>query len=381
MNPDLYFVAGEVSGDTHGAELLNALRQRLPEARFRGLGGPLMKAQAPGLEDWLDEAAVLGLWEVLKKYGYFREMMDRLLDEVRRNPADVLVLIDYPGFNLRLAKALRQGGYTGRIAYYISPQVWAWKRGRIREMARTLDLMMCIFPFEKDLYEASGLRTEFVGHPLIDKLAAKRTSTARDPNLVGLFPGSRSREVEALFPPMVDAASQLAQEFPNVRFVTAAVNDRLRSRLSEIATLAGVEIEVSGEDIHHLMQRCHCAAIASGTATLEAACFALPYCLVYKVAWLTAQVARLVMKVDYLGIVNNLAGREIVPELLQERATGPEIARHLGTLLRDADAHATMQRELELVIQGLGQGGAHENAAACIAGLLQPEGPHSGRFG
>jgi len=366
----VFLIAGEVSGDIHGAELLAALPTHLGPIDAHGLGGPRMKHRAPQLNDWLDDAAVLGLWEVLKKYGYFKAKMDETIAEIERLRPDVTILIDYPGFNLRLAKALRQRGYLGRIAYYISPQVWAWKRGRIKEMARTLDLMMCIFPFEKALYEASGLRTEFVGHPLVDELAAEKLEVTRDAALVGLFPGSRRREIEALFPAMVEAAAILDKDRSGLRFVTTAVNDKLAARLRELAAAENVTIEVSQGDIHRLMQTCGCAVIASGTATLEAAFFGLPYCLTYRVAWLTATIARLVMKVDYLGIVNNLAGREVVEELLQERATGPSIASALAAFLASPARRESLTAELEQVAASLGSGGAHDCAAATVARLL-----------
>jgi len=368
----VFFVAGEVSGDMHGAELLESLAGMVPNPRFLGLGGPRMREKAPELEDWLDEAAVLGVWEVLKKYGYFRTKMKETQADIMGLRPDVLVLIDYPGFNLRLAKALREQGYKGKIAYYISPQVWAWKRGRIKEMGRTLDLMICIFPFEKKLYEESGLRTEFAGHPLIDELAPKRVSITRDENLVGLFPGSRSREIEALFPTMVAAAKLLKRRYPDLRFVSAAANENLAQRLRQIASEGGLseyDIEIGTGNIHWLMQTVGCATVASGTATLEAAYFRLPYVLVYKVAWLTAVIARFVMKVNYLGIVNNLAEREVVKELLQEDFTPEQLAGELGALIDSAEAREALQIELDQVIAMLGDGGAHENAAREIAQL------------
>ncbi len=367
----VYCVAGEVSGDIHGAELIGSLPEVLGPVDVRGLGGPRMKARAPEVTDWLEDAAVLGLWEVLKKYGWFRERMADTIAALERDRPDVLVLIDYPGFNLRLAKALRQRGYRGKIAYYISPQVWAWKRGRIPEMARTLDLMMCIFPFEKALYEASGLRTEFVGHPLVDELAPERRDVTRDPKLVGLFPGSRSREIEALFPAMAGAARILRETHPDLRFVTAAVNNRLADRLRELAETAGVPVEISRGDIHLWMQTCGCAVIASGTATLEAAFFGLPYCLVYKVVWLTAAVARRVIKVPYLGIVNNLAGRAVVEELLQERATPEDIAGTLDMLLTSPERREALSTDLLAVAATLGEGGTHRRAAEAVTALLR----------
>ena len=203
----IYLVAGEASGDEHGAALMRCLPALSPDIEFRGRGGPKMQAVAgEAFINWSDSAAVVGVWEVVKRYGYFREQFQRVLREIGDIDPDAVILIDYPGFNLRLARALRKEAPKRKIIYYISPQVWAWNRGRISQMARSLDLMLCIFPFEAELYNKSGLRTVFVGHPMIENLAALRTGQERQSNLVGLFPGSRLREVRKIFPIMIDAA-------------------------------------------------------------------------------------------------------------------------------------------------------------------------------
>ena len=169
----IYFVAGEVSADNHGAALMRSLRVLDPELKFIGRGGPQMQQVAGAqFKNWIGDAAVLGLWEVLRKYGYFREQFRQTLKEIQESKPDAVVLIDYPGFNLRLARALRRQSQDQKIIYYISPQVWAWNRGRIKRMARFIDLVLCIFPFEADLYTASGLRAVFVGHPMIERLEA-----------------------------------------------------------------------------------------------------------------------------------------------------------------------------------------------------------------
>src|SRR5437660_6588549 len=206
----VYFVAGERSGDNHGAALLKALRARAPEMRFVGRGGPKMRALAGGnFRDWIDYTAVVGLWEVIRRYPFFRKQFQATISEIDAARPSAAVLIDYPGFNLRLARALRAKFPELKIIYYISPQVWAWNRRRVRQMARYLDMMLCIFPFEAELYNQSGLRTVFVGHPMIENLAARRTGEPRQPNLVGLFPGSRFREVRKIFPIMLEAAREL----------------------------------------------------------------------------------------------------------------------------------------------------------------------------
>ncbi|RYD71618.1 MAG: lipid-A-disaccharide synthase, partial [Verrucomicrobiaceae bacterium] len=205
----LYLIAGEASGDARGAELVRALKASHPDLEFFGAGGRELRALAgEHFADWSDEA-VVGLWDVLKKYGYFRAQFNRMLSELEQVRPAALILIDYPGFNLRFAKAVRQRMPGIKIIYYISPQVWAWNRGRIPKMARILDLMLCIFPFEEPLYTKSGLKTVFVGHPMLDSLAAKRIEITREDDLVALLPGSREREVRKIFPVMLEAASQI----------------------------------------------------------------------------------------------------------------------------------------------------------------------------
>ena len=365
----LFLIAGEISGDTHGAALMESLADS-GAWTFAGLGGPEMTRLAPTVDDWLGEAAVLGLWEVLKKYSYFRRKMEETLTRIQNESPDAVVFIDYPGFNLRLAKRLREGGYSGKLIYYISPQVWAWKKGRIKTMARLLDLMICIFPFEKELYESSGLRTIFAGHPLVDSLdPVKARGIVREENLVALLPGSREREIAALYPAMLGAAAILRERHPGLRFATTGATAPLTERLREMTREAGLEemIEVGQQTSHEIMCRATTGVVASGTATLEAACLGLPYCLTYKVAWLTAMVARRVMSVKYLGIVNVMASREVVKELLQERADGPSLAAELERLLSSVDARRRLQEDLASVVAKLGGGGSHRRAAASVA--------------
>src|SRR3954469_17146034 len=204
-----------------------ALRARLPAVEFLGAGGREMKALAgDAIHDWADEA-VVGLWDVLKKYGYFRGQFNRVRAEIERVQPDAVVFIDYPGFNLRLAHALRARRMKAKLIFYISPQVWAWHWGRIPGMARDLDLMLCLFPFEGPLYEASGLKAACVGHPLLDALESKRISVSRDADLVGLFPRSREKEVRRIFPAMARAAAALRRDGPATRFEIAAATPAL----------------------------------------------------------------------------------------------------------------------------------------------------------
>lgn len=370
----LYFVAGEVSGDNHGAALMAALRALSRDLEFVGRGGPRMKSQAGAhFRDWSEEAGVVGLWEVLKHYPYFRREFSRVIAEIRASQPDAVVLIDYPGFNLRLARALRQLSLGEKIIYYISPQVWAWNRSRIPKMARWLDLMLCIFPFEVELYEKSGLRTIFVGHPMIDNLSEQRIASARDPNLVGLFPGSRAREVRALMPVVLEVVEQLHAANGNLHFEIAAASQNLsamiESELRKAPNSLGKVNVVVGQ-APQTMQRSAVGLVASGTATLEAAFFRMPFVLVYKVAALTYAAGKLLIQVKHLGMPNVLADREIVPEFIQEKAQPLLIARELRRLLEDPSRREQMLADFDEVIAKLGKGGASETAAQAILDLL-----------
>ena len=378
----IYFVAGEVSADNHGAALMRSLRELDGELHFVGRGGPQMKEVAKQsaigrirgggqFKNWISEAAVLGLWEVLRKYGYFREQFHETLQEIRESKPDAVVLIDYPGFNLRLARALRKQAPQQKVIYYISPQVWAWNRGRIKRMAHFIDLVLCIFPFEVDLYNQAGLRALFVGHPMTERLRARKIDTERDSNLIGLFPGSRSREVRKIFPVMLETARELRKHNSNLRFEVAAASEQLAREMKLF--VAGLDrsrdrdaIQIKVDETAVIMQRAWAGIVASGSATLEAAYFRLPFVLIYKVAWPTYLAARLVVSVEYLGMPNLLADKEVVPEFIQHRAKPSAIVKAAEPLIENANARERMISEFDAIVPKLGGSGASQGAARAI---------------
>ena len=404
----IYFVAGEVSADNHGAALMRSLRELDPGLKFIGRGGPQMQEMTGRqFKNWISDAAVLGLWEVLRKYGYFREQFHQTVKEILKSKPDAVVLIDYPGFNLRLARALRKQSRRQKIIYYISPQVWAWNLGRIKRMARLIDLVLCIFPFETDLYNESGLRAVFVGHPMLERLQASKIDGERDQSLIGLFPGSRLREVRKIFPVMIETARLLLQSNPTLRFQVAAASDELAREMGRMLNphlhplpsakgeetrqapnesqpiLAregvtgtplpllsgegrvrgatepqdGKPIQIKVGETGALMQRAFAGLVASGSATLEASYFRMAFVLIYKVAWPTYLAARLVVNVKYLGMPNLLAGKEVVPEFIQHRAQPGAIAKAVRLLMDDARARERMISEFDAIISKL-QGAA-----------------------
>ena len=338
-----------------------------PDTRFFGAGGPQMQRIAGGtFVDWIHEA-VVGLWDVLVKYPYFREKFYQMYREIRQLEPDAVIFIDYPGFNLRLASYLRRKQFARKLIYYISPQVWAWNRGRIPRMASFLDLMLCIFPFEKPLYEASGLRTEFVGHPMVEELDRHRIFQPRQENMVALLPGSRHREIKRIFPVMLAAAKLLWSKDETIQFEASAASEPALEFMRQLAVQAGFsKMRVDVKNAWNLMQRASVGMVASGTATLEASYFRLPFVLIYKVSWFTYLPGRLLIRVNHLGMPNILAGKEIIPEFIQHEAIPEKIAESIWTLYSDPTKRAAMVKEMGAVSELLGEKGGGRRAAELI---------------
>ncbi|MFT3991710.1 MAG: lipid-A-disaccharide synthase [Luteolibacter sp.] len=375
MGKRLYVVAGELSGDAHGAGLLRSLREELPDLQIRGAGGPEMAEIAgPEFSDWVEDAAVMGIWEVLKRYDWFKRRFELMLDELLEFRPDVLLLIDYPGFNLRFADAVKRELPETKIVYYISPQVWAWNKKRIPKMVRILDEMLCLFPFEQPIFQNAGLKTTFVGHPIVDELEARRIpGLVREAGLVGLLPGSREREVARLFPMMVETAKLLHVRHLELKFEVPAASAKLGVQIRDILAAAGAEnlVKVTDGGSHALMQRASSAVIASGTATLEAAYYGLPYCLVYRVAPLTYVLGRMLVKIKFIGIVNILAGEEVVKEFIQHAASPDAVAGEMERLLTSDVAREVLVAKQREAVATLGGEGAHEKAAAAVGRWLK----------
>ncbi len=375
MSQSIYIVAGEVSGDTHGACLMDALQEQVEGVEFHGAGGEMMRqVGGEGVCNWVENAAVMGIVEVLKHYKWFKQRFAEMLAEIVSIRPSVLVLIDYPGFNLRFAKAVREHLPNTKIVYYISPQVWAWNKGRIPKMAQTLDLMLCIFPFEQEIFESAGLKTVFTGHPLVDELEEKKIDVERADDLVGLFPGSREREVSRLFPLMIETVRRMHSNQGQWKYEAAAASEKLAEKMREMITAAKLLdqdlIQVTVGNSHALMQRATCGVVASGTATLEAAALGMPYCLVYKVAWPTWAMAKMLVKVDFIGLVNILAGEKIVEELIQSEADPNQLENILNELLHNEPKREELRTRLLETASKLGDPGAHHRAAAEITQLL-----------
>ena len=369
-------VAGEASGDLHAADLVTALREHLPDVDVFGLGGERLREAGMRTVADSSEVATVGVTEATGRLRVLLRTYRALARLLREDPPDLCVLVDFPEFNLRLARVAKRAGVP--VLYYIGPQVWAWRRGRVRKIARRVDRLAVVFPFEPPLYETWLPGVEFVGHPLLDRVRVTRSreeTRARyglDPSrrTVVLLPGSRTTEIENLLPPLLEAARRLARE-DDCQFALALAHTLTRGEVEARLAGAGVPVPVVAGDTYNLVAASDLALVTSGTATLECALLECPMVIVYRLAPVSWLIARLLVHgVRCAGLPNIVAGHEIVPELLQRQATGERIAAAAQGILRDPARHAAMVEELRGVRRSLGRGGAAGRAAAIALEML-----------
>jgi len=383
-------VAGEASGDTLGAALIDALRRRFPEARFAGVAGPKMKAA--GCEAWFDieELSVMGLTEVLRHLPRLLRLRGALRRRIIDWRPDVFIGVDFKEFNLGLARRLKKAGL--RTVQYVSPQVWAWRQGRARTMGDAVDLILCLFPFEPDFYREYGVRAAFVGHPLADQVpmeidrATARSALGIPPaaRVLAVLPGSRRGEVERLAEPFAGAAELLAARYPGLVCVAPMVTPQLRDIFAaKCASLAPrAAMRMLDGNAHLALAAADVVLVASGTATLETALYKRPMVVAYRMGAITAFVLRrlALVKVQYFSQPNLLAGAALVPEFFQEQASPVNLSDALAGWLENPERVAEVQREFAAIHESLRQGGA-DRAAGEIAELLTAWTAHAGAAG
>jgi lipid-A-disaccharide synthase len=375
-HPRFLIVAGEVSGDMRAAGLVTALRRIWPEAEFFGLGGPRMRAAGVDTREDIASLAVMGFAEVLRRLPYFRRVFRATIAAARAERPDAAILVDYPGFNLRLAARLH--ALTLPVIYYVCPQVWAWHRARIPRMARTVDLLLTLFPFEPGFFDGTGLRVRFVGHPLVDRAAEARAAPEcalpwRGTPRIALLPGSRAQEIDRLLPVFWSAAGRLQARRPEASFLVAAAAPEAEAHIrARIATLTGgpAHWDVVADRTWPVLRQARAALVASGTATVETALMRCPMLVVYRTSRLTYALARRLVRVPHIGMVNLIAEDRICPEFIQAAARPEALADALAPLLEDGPERARMLAGLDRVVAALGPGGSDTRAAEEIAALL-----------
>ncbi len=373
----LLIVAGEASGDIHAAHLVDELKKLDPSLKFCGLGGPQMQKSGVDLYEDMTKFAVVGFLEVLKHYDDFKRIFNLILEKAVTTRVHAVILVDYPGFNLRLARELKK--FKIKVIYYISPQLWAWKENRIKLIKQTVDKMLVLFPFEKDFYAQRGMDVEYVGHPLVDDvkvmssadtfLKSVKFDTTR--LTFGILPGSRQKEVEVHLPIMIEAARLLSQRFQQVQFLVfraPTVNALFIKKC--LRTLEGTPIKMVSNETYNGINACNLCLVASGTATLETAILQKPIVVVYKTSLLTYWLAKLFVKIPYIGLVNVVAGKKIVPECIQGQATPQKLADEIEAMLKDEPRLADIKMELKKVKEALGEGGASKRAAQAVLNAI-----------
>jgi len=364
----IFLSAGESSGDMHGANLIRALLGEAPEVVCEGLGGPRMAAAGMELRCDLAGRAIMGFAEVVKSFPYIRRVFLDTVAHLERTRPDCLVTIDYPGFNMRLAERAKAMGIP--VAYYISPQVWAWKKKRIFRIARSVDKMLVILPFEEAMYREIGVDCIYVGHPLLDQTqAASLTGLFKNGMVIGILPGSRDQEIRRLLGVMIEVAEGIRKAHPEARFVAPCVDE---TRERQIRALAGrFPLETVVGKAYEVLTAARFCLVASGTATLETALFGVPMAILYKTAPLNYWIARRLVEIEYIGLANILAGRGIVPEFIQDDARAERILPVALELIDDTPRRAAMLRDLAEVRAKLGEPGASARAASEILKLVR----------
>ena len=372
---NLMIIAGEVSGDMHGAALVHQLKQMDSEIKFFGLGGNLMKNEGVYLLYHLNQLAFLGFIEVIKHIPFVKQVQAELIDMVIGRNIDTVVLIDYPGFNLNIAEKLKK--HNVKIIYYISPQIWAWGANRINKIKQLVDKMIVVFPFEKEIYAKAGVDVEYVGHPLMEIVGNHRflerseliNELQLDPSrdILLILPGSRKQEVEKIFPQSIKAAEKIAADFNMQVVVNAAQNISERFLFRSAKKKKFV---VAKGYTYDLMRHSKFGIIKSGTSTIEAAVFQLPMVIVYKTSWPTYFIGKTLIKIDTIGMANIILKERVVPELVQHQASHKLIYEKSKEILSNQTLYNSIKDKLGLIKEKLGESGASAKAAKIIFKMM-----------
>jgi len=365
-------VAGEASGDLHASLLVRSINSLDSQITFSGLGGKKMKESGVDIDFPLADLAVIGFTEVVRNYFQIRKVFYSFLRKVRDLKPEAVILVDYPGFNLRLAKALKK--YNTKVIYYISPQVWAWKENRVNTIKKYVDKMLVLFPFEVDFYKQRGFEATLVGHPLLDEIQLKLSrddlltgcGLSKDKLTIGILPGSRNNEVNKLLPAMLGAAQILKEKYDQLQFLVLKAPTISRPLLEKFLKNTNLPIEILDDATYDGINASDLCMVASGTATIVTSILQKPIVVVYKTSLFTYFIAKYFIKIPFIGMVNVIAGKKIVPECIQQEATPENIAAELLKIFSNEPRIAEIKSELRRVKSLLGTPGASHRAAAVV---------------
>ncbi len=373
-------VTGEASGDLHGANLIRAARRIDPGLSFFGVGGPRMAAEGCRIVIPAEEISVMGLVEVVSHFPIIWRAFRRL-KAVLKGPErpDLLICIDFPDFNLRLARQAKTAGVP--VLYYVSPQVWAWRRGRVWKIARVVDRLAAILPFEPDFYRQTGLSVEYVGHPLLDEFEGARDletvlrEQGLDPSrpVVGLFPGSRRSELRFSFPTILEAAEEIRRRQPGVQFLLPVASSLGPQPFAEALAGRDLPVTLMEGSIYDGAAACDAILAVSGTVTLQIALVGTPMAILYKMAPLTYAIGRRLVKVEHIGLANIVAGRGVVREFIQEEASPENLAGEILRILEDPGYRQAIRDGLATVRERMGEGGCSERVAGMASEMSRKE--------
>jgi len=354
MKKKILVVAGEASGDLHGAGLLKELKKINPDLDFFGMGGDKMRKEGLKLLYHINQVSFMGLFEILSHLSFLRRVFKNMIEQIDSNKPDLAILIDYSGFNLRLAKKLKQKNIP--MVYYISPQVWAWRKNRVHKIKKYVNKMIVFFPFEVDFYKNKGVKVELVGHPLVNLAKPvlqkeeflKKIQVERNQTIIGLLPGSREQEIKKIFPVMLEACQILKNKLKNIKVaigLAPTINKKLvLSRLNQNS-----DTQILENLTYDVMKYSDLLLVTSGTATVESALMETPMLVIYKTNFLTYFLAKLLVKVPYISMVNLIAQKQIVPEFIQSQASPHLIAREMERILQDKVKYQQTKQELSQI--------------------------------
>ena len=375
-------VAGESSGDMHGSGLVRALKKIQPGSDFNGLGGKRMREAGVKTFFDIDRMGAVGVVEVLADLPHYLNVYRKLVLEIKSGNYDAVILIDYPTLNLRLAKICNK--YSCPIFFFISPQVWAWRKGRIKQIQQTVDKMFVIFPFEETMLKKEGVNVEFVGHPFVETVktsmtreeAMKQFLLDSNKKTIGLLPGSRNNEIKFLLDLMINSASEIKKNLKQSQFILPVANTLDIAAIRKRLKLSPVEIIVVEGQSHDVINCCDFLIIASGSATLEAGLLGCPMVIVYKLNWITYWLARVLVKIKLYGLVNIVAGEEVATELIQSKATVENITKEALSILTNSEKEESLRHRLLQIRSSLGEPGVLDRVAVGILDFLEKQRRH-----